>query len=197
MASTTGRRWPACDGRRRRSPRRPATSRSSARCVRRRSSTPATSGRHRQSSPRVLVFAALASLALTLGSSVRRRRHDLALLKTLGFTRRQLASTVRWQASVTVVVGLVVGVPLGVIAGRWLWEVFARDLDVVPEPSTPFIAAARDQCPGTRRRDPRRRGPRRAPHAASVPRASSGPNELRPRRRASGASKLLARSERL
>ena len=86
----------------------------------------------------VLVFAALASLALTLGSSVRRRRHDLALLKTLGFTRRQLASTVRWQASVTVVVGLVIGVPLGVIAGRWLWEVFARDLDVVPDPSTPF-----------------------------------------------------------
>ena len=55
---------------------------------------------------RVLVFAALASLALTLGSSVRRRRHDLALLKTLGFTRRQLAATVRWQASVTVVAGL-------------------------------------------------------------------------------------------
>jgi hypothetical protein len=86
----------------------------------------------------VLVFAALACLALTLGSSVRRRRHDLALLKTLGFTRRQLAATVRWQASVTVAVGLVIGVPLGVIAGRWLWEVFARDLDVVPEPSTPF-----------------------------------------------------------
>ena len=86
-----------------------------------------------------LVFASLASLALTLGSSVRRRRHDLALLKTLGFTRRQLAATVRWQASVTVAAGLLVGVPLGVIAGRWLWEVFARQLDVVPDPSTPFL----------------------------------------------------------
>ena len=118
----------------------------------------------------VLVFAALASLALTLGSSVRRRRHDLALLKTLGFTRRQLAATVRWQASVTVVAGLVVGVPLGVIAGRWLWEVFARDLDVVPDPSTPFVAAPRDQRPRARRRDPRRRGPR-ARRAARPPRA--------------------------
>ncbi len=86
-----------------------------------------------------LVFAALASLALTLGSSVRRRRRDLALLKTLGFTRRQLSATVRWQASVTVGVGLLVGVPLGIIAGRWLWNVFARQLDVVPEPSTPFL----------------------------------------------------------
>ena len=86
-----------------------------------------------------LVLAALASLALTLGSSVRRRRHDLALLKTLGFTRRQLAATVRWQASVTVAAGLLVGVPLGIIAGRWLWDVFARQLDVVPDPSTPFL----------------------------------------------------------
>ena len=85
------------------------------------------------------MFASLASLALTLGSSVRRRRHDLALLKTLGFTRRQLSATVRWQASVTVAAGLLVGVPLGIIAGRWLWEVFARQLDVVPEPSTPYL----------------------------------------------------------
>ena len=86
-----------------------------------------------------LVLASLASLALTLGSSVRRRRHDLALLKTLGFTRRQLAATVRWQASVTVAAGLLVGVPIGIIAGRWLWDVFARQLDVVPDPSTPFL----------------------------------------------------------
>ncbi len=118
----------------------------------------------------VLVFAALASLALTLGSSVRRRRHDLALLKTLGFTRRQLAATVRWQASVTVVAGLVVGVPLGVIAGRWLWDVFARDLDVVPDPSTPFllllvISAARAGRRDPRRRDPGARGPARPPAA--------------------------------
>lgn len=86
-----------------------------------------------------LMLAALASLALTLGSSVRRRRHDLALLKTLGFTRRQLAATVRWQASVTVAAGLLVGVPLGIIAGRWLWTLFAHELDVVPEPTTPVL----------------------------------------------------------
>jgi predicted lysophospholipase L1 biosynthesis ABC-type transport system permease subunit len=33
----------------------------------------------------------------------------LALLKTLGFTERQLAATVAWQASVAAVIGIVVG----------------------------------------------------------------------------------------
>ena len=40
-----------------------------------------------------LSIGALVALGLTLVASVRRRRHDLALLKTLGFSRRQLASS--------------------------------------------------------------------------------------------------------
>jgi hypothetical protein len=45
-----------------------------------------------------LAAGALAALALTLAASVRRRRRDLALLKTLGFARGQLAGAVAWQA---------------------------------------------------------------------------------------------------
>ena len=52
---------------------------------------------------------AVVALATTLAASVRRRRRDLALLKTLGFTRRQLAVTVAWQASVAAIVGIVDG----------------------------------------------------------------------------------------
>ena len=33
--------------------------------------------------------------------------------------------------------GLVVGLPLGVAAGRWLWNLFAQQIGVVPEPVTP------------------------------------------------------------
>ena len=87
-----------------------------------------------------LAFAALASLGLALATSVRRRRADLALLKVLGFTRRQLGATVRWQAGSTVLVGLVIGVPLGVITGRVLWRAFAGQLAVVSQPSTPYVA---------------------------------------------------------
>ena len=44
-----------------------------------------------------LAAGAVVALGLTLIASVRRRRRDLALLKTLGFTRRQLAAAVAWQ----------------------------------------------------------------------------------------------------
>ena len=70
-------------------------------------------------------------------ASVRRRRRDLALLKTIGFTRRQLAAAVAWQSTVAVAVGALVGVPLGIAVGRFLWDLFARQISVVPEPTVP------------------------------------------------------------
>ena len=51
----------------------------------------------------------------------------MALLKTLGFTRRQLAATVAWQASVITVIGSIVGTP-GVVIGRWLWTLLFVNL---------------------------------------------------------------------
>jgi hypothetical protein len=84
-----------------------------------------------------LAAGAVAALSLTLVASVRRRRRDFALLKTLGFTRGQLAGTVAWQSSAIAVTGLVAGVPLGIAAGRWLWLAFARELSAVPDPVVP------------------------------------------------------------
>ena len=84
-----------------------------------------------------LAAGAVAGLGLTLVASVRRRRRDFALLKTLGFTRRQLSGAVAWQSSVIVVIGLVIGLPLGIAAGRWLWLLFARELSAVPDPTVP------------------------------------------------------------
>jgi hypothetical protein len=84
-----------------------------------------------------LAAAAVIALGLTLLTTVRRRRRDLALLKTLGLTRRQLAAVVAWQASVAVAIGVVIGVPLGIITGRALWNRFANALHVVPQPTIP------------------------------------------------------------
>jgi hypothetical protein len=86
-----------------------------------------------------LAAGAVASLWLTLAASVRRRRADLALLKTLGMTRRQLAATVAWQSTVAVAVGALAGVPLGIALGRYLWDLFARQISVIPEPSVPVL----------------------------------------------------------
>ena len=87
-----------------------------------------------------LAAGAIVALALTLSASVRRRRRDLALLKTLGFTRRQLAASVAWQASVAALVGVVVGVPVGILMGRWLWTEFAREIAALPRPTVPVLA---------------------------------------------------------
>jgi len=42
-----------------------------------------------------------------------------------------------WQSTVAVGIGTLVGVPLGIIGGRLLWNLFARSIDVVPAPSVP------------------------------------------------------------
>ena len=90
----------------------------------------------------MLAAGAVIALALTLAASVRRRSRELALLKILGFVRGQVVAAVIWQAVVIVAIGTVIGVPLGVAAGRFLWVSFATELYVVPQPviSTIMIA---------------------------------------------------------
>jgi hypothetical protein len=89
-----------------------------------------------------LALGAVVALGLTLFASVRRRRHELALFKTLGFTRRQLAATVAWQASISVALGVIIGLPLGFVIGRALWNRFATALHVVPQTTVPAPAIA-------------------------------------------------------
>ncbi|MGO9964765.1 MAG: FtsX-like permease family protein [Acidimicrobiales bacterium] len=87
-----------------------------------------------------LAIGAVVALGLTLAASVRRRRRDLALLKTLGFTQLQLAASVACQATVTSVIGIVVGLPIGVAIGRQLWTLFAHQLNAVPDPTVPVVS---------------------------------------------------------
>jgi ABC-type antimicrobial peptide transport system permease subunit len=87
-----------------------------------------------------LAGGAVAALGLTLVASVRRRRRDLALLKILGFTKRQLAAAIAWQSSVAVGIGTLVGVPLGIILGNFIWDLFAREINAVPQPTVPVLS---------------------------------------------------------
>jgi ABC-type lipoprotein release transport system permease subunit len=86
-----------------------------------------------------LAVATLASLGLALANATRRRRRELALLRTIGFTGRQLGAVVSWLATATVVIGLAVGVPLGIVVGRLTWQAFADQLDVVHTPRVPLV----------------------------------------------------------
>jgi uncharacterized membrane protein len=92
----------------------------------------------------LFTLTALATLVHVLITSVRRRRKDLAILRTLGFTRRQVATTVAWQSVVLAVLALLIGVPAGVLIGRLGWSLFATGIGVVSVPViawVPVIAA--------------------------------------------------------
>jgi ABC-type antimicrobial peptide transport system permease subunit len=87
----------------------------------------------------VLALLAVGTLAHVLLTGVRRRRHDLAMLKTLGLTRAQLLRVVSWQASALAAAALIVGLPLGVLVGRWAWDLFAGSAGVAPGADIPVL----------------------------------------------------------
>ena len=87
-----------------------------------------------------IAAAAAISLALTVLGLVRRRRHELALLKTLGMTRGQVRGVVAWQTTLTLLIAALLGGPLGVVAGRWGWRAFAGSLGVAPVTEIPVLA---------------------------------------------------------
>ena len=70
---------------------------------------------------------------------VARRRHerDLAVARTLGFTRRQATAAVRWHGVLTAAAGVVVGLLAGAVIGRWLWTNLARDIGAVVSVDVP------------------------------------------------------------
>ena len=87
----------------------------------------------------LLAALGVATLAYALITSVQRRRRDLAVLKTLGLRRRQISAVVAWQASAVAAVAALVGLPLGLIAGRWVWALFAHALGVSDDAAIPWV----------------------------------------------------------
>jgi FtsX-like permease family len=82
----------------------------------------------------MVALLALGTVTHALVSSVRRRRRDLAVLKTLGFLPWQVSATVAWQATALAVAATLAGLPLGVAVGRWTWRLVAAQLGVVAAP---------------------------------------------------------------
>ena len=72
-----------------------------------------------------LALLAAGAVGHALAIAVRRRRHELAVLRALGLTRLQSRMVVVTQASMLTVIGLAFGVPLGIALGRTVWRVVA------------------------------------------------------------------------
>jgi ABC-type antimicrobial peptide transport system permease subunit len=90
----------------------------------------------------VLALLAVGTLAHVLLTGVRRRRRDLAVLKTLGLLRSQLLRVVSWQASALATVALLAGLPLGLLAGRWARQLFAGSAGVGGDADIPVLLVA-------------------------------------------------------
>lgn len=89
-----------------------------------------------------LALLAIAALIHALVTSVLRRRRDLAVLAALGFVRRQIEAAVVWQASTVALIGLLVGIPIGVVVGRLAWGRVADGLGVATDAAVPTLALA-------------------------------------------------------
>ena len=94
--------------------------------------------------PFVLTALVVVLGVITVGNalivSIRRRRRDLAILKTVGFVRHQVMGVVAWQATSIGLAALVLGLPVGAAAGRWAWNTVAAEIGSASPPVVPLLA---------------------------------------------------------
>jgi hypothetical protein len=89
----------------------------------------------------VLAVAMILSVWATVQASTRRRRRDLAMMKALGMTRRQIRAIVLWQSSTILVISAVLGLVLGWAAGHLVWSAYTSSLGVPAVTTLPLGVA--------------------------------------------------------
>jgi FtsX-like permease family protein len=87
-----------------------------------------------------LALLAAGAVGHALSIAVRRRRHELAVLRALGLTRWQCRMVVATQASVLALIGLLFGVPLGIAFGRVIWRIAAGATPLAYHPPLAALA---------------------------------------------------------
>ncbi len=85
-----------------------------------------------------LALLAIAALAYMLIAISRSRARDFAVLRSIGFTRGQSRTVVAAQSTAISIIGLLIGIPLGVLLGRAAWRLIAER---VPLQNVPPVAA--------------------------------------------------------
>jgi hypothetical protein len=87
----------------------------------------------------VLAFGALIH---AVASAMRLHRRDVALLRAVGFRPGQVRIAMLCQAAFLVVVAGIVGIPIGVIVGRWSWRVAVDGIGALVVPVVPIATVA-------------------------------------------------------
>ena len=87
----------------------------------------------------ILGALALMTVVHVMVTSVRNRRRDVAVLRSLGADGPWITRAVHWQATTFALVTMVLGAPLGLVAGRIVFKLFADNVGAVPDASYPFV----------------------------------------------------------
>jgi ABC-type antimicrobial peptide transport system permease subunit len=87
-----------------------------------------------------LALLGAAAVSFATATTLRQRRHDLAVLRVIGMTRGHVRAVVAMFVLALSVSGAVVGVGLGLIVGRLVWRAVAESVAVPFAPGTPVIA---------------------------------------------------------
>lgn len=88
-----------------------------------------------------LSILAAAAVSFATATTVRRRRADLAVLRVLGMTSRQLRTAVTALVLALTLGGALIGSVLGVVAGRLVWRAVANSQSLPFAPDIPLAAA--------------------------------------------------------
>ncbi|MDQ4055438.1 MAG: ABC transporter permease [Actinomycetota bacterium] len=87
-----------------------------------------------------LALLAAGAVGHAVATAVRRRVHDLAVLRAVGMTPWQSRFVLVSQAGVLVLIGLLFGIPLGLAAGRTVWRIVADFVPLAYVPPTALWA---------------------------------------------------------
>lgn len=90
----------------------------------------------------VLALLLIVATSYRLALSVRSQRHDLTVLRALGAKPGQLRRAVHWHATLISLAASAIGVPLGIIAGRWVMSLITDSIGIVPGATVPVVALA-------------------------------------------------------
>jgi hypothetical protein len=81
-----------------------------------------------------LAVLAAGAVGHALALAVRRHRRELAVLRALGLTRRQASLVVVTHGSLLAMIGLTLGIPLGIVIGRGIWQAVAGFTPIAYQP---------------------------------------------------------------
>ncbi len=87
----------------------------------------------------VLAVLALLTVGHVMLTSLRSRRRDLAILRSLGADHSWITRAVQWQATVLTALPVMIGVPLGIVVGRLIFVGFADSMGAVDDAAIPAL----------------------------------------------------------